>query len=917
MQFKQIIDSNDTVAFWTTENYNATNVFDFYNVHTLLNNGATLGAAGSSNTNFSNRSINLNSGILTLSDTTFNETQVASRTFNISFTFQTPVASISGFKPLISKWNPEQEYLIGFENGDLVAKIQTTSGVVSLVFPHNQIIYNNRYNTVTLSIRTTGFIFTVNGVDITSTNTAPIVPSILSPFTIGDALISEDIFISDIAITRGDNPHFAEMSYLMTHSRDEIWRDFNPTHYYSLSTITDIQKPIINRGSAGGNAYFVYDPTQPVPYLYTPQPNHTDQTVRLPAGSWLTIDQNALPIDQNIGNSFVFRGSYDIPTANTNTTDGFRLLDLANTIGSNNARMLVSYNTHPTTFEQFFGWKTYDDVGTISTQVISEATYPNSALSHQNLGVKIVSMQSGVLDTNHYQHGFWMETKSENNLPLTWTGTLPINSNRFWYNTGADGSLFSDLSDFAMFGYVVPPILGKLLSFPRFKLAGFFMDEKNSGKLAWNAHGFMDTTPNLRDENTRTDGPYTDTNGHTFITNVTDVNFNRQNQWLGATFLPTITDYVGGALTQDDLTFNALNFTINMFIWNRNTTTRYRLMTNSPTDTIEIWMNSRDGTFSYGNVEVTIGADTIATFSKQFIDFGFNMLTLVRDGVSLQLWVNAELETQFTTTLISNIISTDTTMRIYGGPCYFNEWSIWLDVALSPQDIELMFGGFNDVLRGQCTLNSVPVPSTLLVTTIDNGAVIKTQATDSSGNFNLSLIKSAENQRVNILALTQNELSSNNVVVHGPYNMTTTYSKFTEEYLLQNIDDMILDMQPFAYYKLNETTGTIVNDFSGNLRNATYSGSITLNQSGMIDGDPAVLLDGSSGFIDLPDGYTTMSTGFTIELMVNYTSFNLNARLFDFSDGVNENNGIYLNNVLNTDELSFSSQNNNSKQWYC
>ncbi len=37
---------------------------------------------------------------------------------------------------------------------------------------------------------------------------------------------------------------------------------------------------------------------------------------------------------------------------------------------------------------------------------------------------------------------------------------------------------------------------------------------------------------------------------------------------------------------------------------------------------------------------------------------------------------------------------------------------------------------------------------------------------------------------------------------------------------------------PLVYYKFDETTGTIANDSSGNWRNGTYTGGVTLGATG-------------------------------------------------------------------------------------
>lgn len=85
----------------------------------------------------------------------------------------------------------------------------------------------------------------------------------------------------------------------------------------------------------------------------------------------------------------------------------------------------------------------------------------------------------------------------------------------------------------------------------------------------------------------------------------------------------------------------------------------------------------------------------------------------------------------------------------------------------------------------------------------------------------------------------------------------------------------VLADSPFSYYHLNETSGTNAADSSGNGHDATYNGTVTLNQTGRIvdAGSAAVLLNGSSGYISCPStGVPTGNANFTQELWVKLTS---------------------------------------------
>jgi hypothetical protein len=75
--------------------------------------------------------------------------------------------------------------------------------------------------------------------------------------------------------------------------------------------------------------------------------------------------------------------------------------------------------------------------------------------------------------------------------------------------------------------------------------------------------------------------------------------------------------------------------------------------------------------------------------------------------------------------------------------------------------------------------------------------------------------------------------------------------------------------QPEHYYQLNETSGTTANDTGfGTAWNGTYTGGFTLNQTGIPNnvGNPAVLLNGSTGYVNLGSRgvpFNANASGFT------------------------------------------------------
>lgn len=910
MQLNQLIDLLNPVAHWTGERYGGTNVYDEYDTHTLVNNNATLGATGTANANLSNRSINLNGGYLQVLDTTFNEVNVASRQFVISFGFRVPgrlpTNPIAGFKPIVSKWNPEQQYMVGFENGKIVAKVQTVGGLIELEHDLPQVIYNDRWNWVQLRVSTTDVHLHLNGIGVSVSDSSAAVASTNSLFTIGGIgaeAFGEDVLVNNISVCNTTNTYFDEASYILPRSDAEMWLNMAPAYYFAPGEALDPTQAIPNLGTKGGHGYIVYDPAGDAPYLYEPSSLSDEKTVRLPSGSWFTIDTDDLEFNTNEGLSLAFRGRFDQPDSNSNPYNAMRVMDLRNNLSDNNGRIYLSHNYYSSGSRDWFYWKGYDAAGAETAPGEGYATYNDAAHSYTSTGVKMYSLKGGDLDTVHYQFGYWSATKTYNNMGLNYNKTLPIASNRFWYNTGANGCAWTDLREFALFNYDVPQEFLKLVNYPRYKLRHFFIYALHTSSLAWNAHGYSSTTPNLREHETRTSGPYAGASGHSFATAIVDANNNRHNEFLGASYLSTTSAYTGGSTSQDDIFIQNSDFTISAFLWNRNTTGRYRFMHNTSGIDLEFWMNSRDGQFSYGDIECSVdnmaADETLSTFSRTFKDNGFHHMVFVRKGFELQIWVDGKLETTLITSVIHNLDYTNTTLRMYGGPLYFNEWTVWMHNAMTPAEVEYLFGGFNDVLKGQCTLDGAPLPSTLIAASTHNGEALKTYATGSDGKFDLELPKSIQNRRVNILALAQDDNASNNVVVHGPYNMNTVYSKYSDEVLEQSLADMILDMNPYAYYPMNDTSGTTITDASPNARHGTLTGGVTLDQPAMESGSRAVDFNGTDGYIDLPDGYNDFSTGFTFEAWVNYDAFNNYSRIFEFSTAELENY-ILLSNSTTT-----------------
>lgn len=115
---------------------------------------------------------------------------------------------------------------------------------------------------------------------------------------------------------------------------------------------------------------------------------------------------------------------------------------------------------------------------------------------------------------------------------------------------------------------------------------------------------------------------------------------------------------------------------------------------------------------------------------------------------------------------------------------------------------------------------------------------------------------------------------------------------FTIDYLPDVYTPAVLASSPLVWYRLGDTSGSNAHDSSGNAHTGAYNGGFTLNQVGAIgDGDGAVLLNGSSGFISGPNLNAAV---FSIEAWIFPTVANnyaIASEPFDFS---NSNLPFYL-----------------------
>src|SRR5215469_4603753 len=86
---------------------------------------------------------------------------------------------------------------------------------------------------------------------------------------------------------------------------------------------------------------------------------------------------------------------------------------------------------------------------------------------------------------------------------------------------------------------------------------------------------------------------------------------------------------------------------------------------------------------------------------------------------------------------------------------------------------------------------------------------------------------------------------------------------------------LILNNGPLDYLRLDEASGTVAHDISGNNLNGTIAGTVTYSQPGAIvgDSDTALKFDGTSAKITMPSGSSVVGYGkLTLEAWVKLST---------------------------------------------
>lgn len=202
--------------------------------------------------------------------------------------------------------------------------------------------------------------------------------------------------------------------------------------------------------------------------------------------------------------------------------------------------------------------------------------------------------------------------------------------------------------------------------------------------------------------------------------------------------------------------------------------------------------------------------------------------------------------------------------------------------TLTTDNVELVSGYSVQVTSVTDNLNQ----TSLLIQTVKTTWIGKNEFLEDVWTYDATL--GAVNRNVASILSRLFRLSNNNtstpsiaqttlVVVEkvGVVDTASTMASPTASY-----SSTVLGDTPQVWYRMDELEGTVVDDLSGNQENGTLHGTVTLAQTGaIIDGNFAMLFDGSTGYAALPTaidphGYSAIS----IELWIKPSTLTLTAQ---------------------------------------
>ncbi len=114
-------------------------------------------------------------------------------------------------------------------------------------------------------------------------------------------------------------------------------------------------------------------------------------------------------------------------------------------------------------------------------------------------------------------------------------------------------------------------------------------------------------------------------------------------------------------------------------------------------------------------------------------------------------------------------------------------------------------------------------------------------------------------------------------------------SMFSGLALIARADEESSDEDLVVWYKFDQVDGTVIADASGNGKNATMVGGVSIGDRG---NEKAAVLDGSNGYLQLPQGIVSGLTDMTVTAWVYINDTQGYQRIFDF--GNNTSRYMYL-----------------------
>lgn len=103
-----------------------------------------------------------------------------------------------------------------------------------------------------------------------------------------------------------------------------------------------------------------------------------------------------------------------------------------------------------------------------------------------------------------------------------------------------------------------------------------------------------------------------------------------------------------------------------------------------------------------------------------------------------------------------------------------------------------------------------------------------------------------------MVTLTATDIDNNQYIVSHPLTFGSLYSEvgapFDPISIVSNYNQVVLSAYPSYFWPFNEASGTTANDIADS-NPGTYQGTVTLGEPGIGDGETAVLLNGSTGYV--------------------------------------------------------------------